>query len=142
MSREETFSQDLSSDEALETELLALCLRLGADLRREQLRRRIFFLRRGEDEGRDEVDPMEVVPDPGASPRDHLLAKEAGRRLSRALERLSPRQRAVFVLRHQEELTLKEIARMLELEEGTVKAHLHRAVTMLRKELKDLNEVS
>jgi RNA polymerase sigma-70 factor (ECF subfamily) len=111
-------------------------------LRREQLRRKIFFLRRNTGDEEDDVDPMEVVPDPGASPRDLLLAREAGRRLSQALDKLSPRQRAVFVLRHQEELPLKEIARVLELEEGTVKAHLHRAVSTLRKELKDLNEVS
>lgn len=111
-------------------------------LRREQLRRKIFFLRRGATDDEDEVDPVDTVPDPAASPRDLLLAKEAGRRLSRALDKLSPRQRAVFVLRHQEELPLKDIARVLELEEGTVKSHLHRAVSVLRKELQDLNEVS
>ncbi|HKK02048.1 MAG TPA: RNA polymerase sigma factor [Desulfuromonadales bacterium] len=111
-------------------------------LRREQLRRKIFFLRRNTGDDEMDVDPMEVVPDPGGSPRDLFLAKEAGRRLSRALDKLSPRQRAVFVLRHQEELPLKEIAKVLGLEEGTVKVHLHRAVSMLRKELKDLNEVT
>ena len=112
--------------------------RLAIDhLRRETLRKKIFFFRRGDEE---EVDPLETVPDPGASPGEVLLGKEASGRLGAALRRLSPRQKAVFVLRHQEELTLKEIARVLGLEEGTVKAHLHRAVTVLRKELNDWRE--
>lgn len=113
--------------------------RLAIDhLRREQVKRKLFFFRHSEEE----ADPMEVVPDPGASPQDHLLATEAGTRLARALKRLSPRQRAVFTLKHQEEMTLKEIAAVLELEEGTVKAHLHRAVGLLRKEFKDLQRDS
>jgi DNA-binding NarL/FixJ family response regulator len=57
-----------------------------------------------------------------------------------ALETLSARQRAVFVLRHHEGLALKEIADLLQLEEGTIKAHLHRAVRALRAELEDLYE--
>lgn len=113
--------------------------RLAIDhLRRETLRKKIFFFRRG-DEG-EEADPLEAVPDPGASPGEILLGKEVSSRLGSALRRLSPRQRAVFVLRHQEELPMKEIARVLELEEGTVKAHLHRAVTVLRKEFNDWRE--
>jgi DNA polymerase-4 len=40
MSREETFATDLETDEALETELLALAVRLGADLRGAGLRAR------------------------------------------------------------------------------------------------------
>lgn len=40
MSREETFARDLNDRDVLETELLALAVRLGADLRREGLRAR------------------------------------------------------------------------------------------------------
>jgi DNA polymerase-4 len=40
MSREETFATDIEDDESLETELLALAVRLGADLRRHELRAR------------------------------------------------------------------------------------------------------
>jgi DNA polymerase-4 len=40
MSREETFATDLEIDEQLETELLALAVRLGADLRGAGLRAR------------------------------------------------------------------------------------------------------
>jgi RNA polymerase sigma-70 factor (ECF subfamily) len=71
-------------------------------------------------------------------PERDLLARELGDRLSLALRRLSPRQRAVFVLRHYEGLSLEEIASQLALRVGTVKAHLARAIGNLREELKDL----
>lgn len=81
---------------------------------------------------------MEFVPDSGASPGEHLFAGEIRQRLDRAMLRLSARQRVVFTLRHYEEMPLREIAALLELEEGTVKSHLHRAVRILRQELQDL----
>jgi len=59
-------------------------------------------------------------------------------RLERALGRLSGRQRVVFTLRHYEDLSLEEISRILDLDVGTVKAHMFRAVTKLREELRDL----
>lgn len=112
--------------------------RLAVDhLKKERRRRRIFFFQR---EAGDEADPVEWVPDPTASPKDQLLAREALRRLASGLKTLSPKQRAIFILRHQEELPLKEIADILNLQLGTVKSHLHRAVTMLGKKLKDLEE--
>jgi RNA polymerase sigma-70 factor (ECF subfamily) len=106
--------------------------RLAIDhLRRERLRQQIFFFRREEDE----VEPMDYVADSRPDPSACLLGAETGRQLVKALGKLPSRQRAVFVLRHQEGLPLKEIAGLLGLEEGTVKAHLHRAVTRLRREL-------
>jgi RNA polymerase sigma-70 factor (ECF subfamily) len=124
-------------DCSLSSYLYRIVSRLAIDhLRREKLRRKLFFFRRQEDD----VDPLEMAADSSASPRDNLQAKETGRRLLAALDRLSARQRAVFVLRHQEGLSLKEIAATLSLEQGTVKAHLHRAVRALRAELEDLQE--
>ena len=45
------------------------------------------------------------------------------------------RQRAVFVLRHYEEMSLEEIGQTLGLKLGTVKSTLHRAVHHLRERL-------
>lgn len=69
---------------------------------------------------------------------DRMLAGEIARRLGEALERLSPRQRAVFTLRHFEDRSLDEIGGILGLDTGTVKAHLFRALAKLRNELRDL----
>lgn len=129
--------QGFRGDCSLASYLYRIVSRLAIDhLRREKLRRKLFFFRRNEDD----LDPLDMAADTGASPRDNLQARETGQRLLTALDRLSARQRAVFVLRHQEGLPLKEIAAVLKLEVGTVKAHLHRAVRVLRSELKDLQE--
>jgi len=57
------------------------------------------------------------------------------RYISKALDGLPPRQRAVFVLRHYHDLPLKEIAQCLEVTEGTVKNTLFKAVRRLRTKL-------
>ncbi len=69
-----------------------------------------------------------------------LFSQQIQRRLELALTRLSDRQRAVFSLRHYEALPLDEIADVLKLDVGTVKAHLFRALNKMREELKDLYE--
>lgn len=69
---------------------------------------------------------------------DQYFASQIRQRLTEALDRLSDRQRAVFTLRHFQNLTMEEIAAALELDSGTVKAHMHRAVSKLRVELRDL----
>jgi RNA polymerase sigma-70 factor (ECF subfamily) len=75
-----------------------------------------------------------ALPDAEAS----CFAGEIGARLAQALDRLSARQRAVFTLRHFDDCSLDEIAEILDLDVGTVKAHMSRAVVKLREELKDL----
>ena len=46
----------------------------------------------------------------------------------------------MFTLRHYEDMSLEEIGDLLGLDVGTVKAHMFRAVTKLRVELRDLYE--
>ena len=73
---------------------------------------------------------------------DRYFANQISERLNAALTRLSARQRAVFVLRHYGNRSLEEIGGMLGLDVGTVKAHMFRAVSKLREELRDLYEGS
>jgi len=55
--------------------------------------------------------------------------------IERALGGLTPRERSVFVLRHYNDLPLKEIAQTLKISKGTVKSTLFRAIRRLQKEL-------
>lgn len=64
-----------------------------------------------------------------------VLLGEAGRVLGQALDGLPAEQRAVFVLRTQEELSYKEIAAELGISEGTVMSRLFRARERLRTAL-------
>lgn len=54
-------------------------------------------------------------------------------RLWRAVDALSPKQRLALVLQVQEALDTSEIAAVLDCSEPTVRVHLHRAVSALRK---------
>jgi RNA polymerase sigma-70 factor (ECF subfamily) len=86
----------------------------------------------------DEQAILRLTPAAGPNQEDAILAREITRRLGIALERLSLRQRSVFVLRHDEDRSLEEIGEILGLDIGTVKAHMSRAVQKLRAELRDL----
>jgi RNA polymerase sigma-70 factor (sigma-E family) len=52
-----------------------------------------------------------------------------------AIDQLSPRQRAVVVLRYYEDLTDRQIASLLRCPVGSVKSSLHRATAALRQHL-------
>jgi RNA polymerase sigma-70 factor (ECF subfamily) len=77
---------------------------------------------------------------PSATPQHRAEEAELRLELRRALARLPERQRAVFVLRHFGGCSLKEIAEQLQCAEGSVKAHLSRAVSKLRVLLNDLRD--
>jgi RNA polymerase sigma-70 factor (ECF subfamily) len=76
-----------------------------------------------------------------ADPRPDATGDRALRkRIDRALAGLTARQREAFVLVHLEEWTVREAAELIGSPMGTVKSHLHRALTKLRDELGDLRE--
>jgi RNA polymerase sigma-70 factor, ECF subfamily len=81
-------------------------------------------------------DETKAVESP--SPEQQVAGREVGRRIAGALGALHERQRAVFVLRHYEDMSLEEIAESLEMSLGTVKSSLHRAVHRLRERLQGL----
>ncbi len=95
-----------------------------------------FWKRRPRPE--DESVILAFAPSNHPSPEDLLYAREIEERIGEAISRLSPQQRAVFTLRHYEDRRLDEIAAILGLELGTVKAHMARAVAKMRTLLEDL----
>lgn len=109
-------------------------------LDRLRSKRWLFWRKRPGAEDEATILAMAAAPEPDAE--DRMFALEVGRRLAASLSCLSGRQRAVFTLRHYEDRSLDEISRILGLDVGTVKAHLSRALTKLRRELKDLYELS
>ena len=86
----------------------------------------------------DEERILQMTAGASADAEAQLFARQIQRRLELALAKLSGRQRAVFSLRHFDAMPLDEIAEVLKLDVGTVKAHLFRAIGKLREELKDL----
>ena len=71
----------------------------------------------------------------GGTPEASLLEGERSEILLRTVHKLPPNYRLVLVLHDMEGVATSEIAKILSLEEGTVRVRLHRARLFLRKEL-------
>ena len=74
-------------------------------------------------------------PDQAPSPEELSMAAERRRLLWQAIDQLPESHRLPLVLRELEGLSYREIARALDLEEGTVKSRLARGRLMLRQQL-------
>lgn len=100
-------------------------------LRREKRRAALSFTLEEDGEER-----QAEISDERWSPERELERKEARSALERGLASLSPQHRQILLLREQEGLSYGEIARCLDLEEGTVKSRIARARTALRNFLR------
>ena len=68
-------------------------------------------------------------------PQRSTESSQTQNQISQALQKISPKERTVFVMRHYNDLKLSEIAEILNVTIGTVKSLLFRAIKKLRKEL-------
>jgi len=75
-----------------------------------------------------------------SSPDRDAMAEEISRKVGLALDALPLKQRTAFILRNHQGLSITEIAKVMRTAEGTVKAHLHRAVVALRQRLEEVLE--
>src|SRR6202047_4525182 len=71
----------------------------------------------------------------GASPERNMASRELRVCIVRAMQRLSPRERVVFELKHYHGLRLRTVAVILNTSEGTIKNTLFRATHKLRTQL-------
>ncbi len=78
------------------------------------------------------------LPSSPRDPEDSTLGAELSEHVKVALDRLSPSLRMPVVLYDIEGLAYGEIARVLDIAEGTVKSRIHRARHSLREQLKEL----
>jgi RNA polymerase sigma-70 factor (ECF subfamily) len=114
---------------------LTWLMRIAINLQKDHWRnRRLQFWRHTRTNSVDLDEASEWLPSGERSAEQRMLAKEQVARVWQAVENLSERQRTVFLLRFVEELELKQIAESTGMGEGTVKAHLSRALARVRKE--------
>ena len=81
-----------------------------------------------------DVDDLEL-PDGGPPPQEQAERSDTRDAVRLALDRLSPEHRQVLLLRFMQELDYGEIARALNVSEGTVKSRINRAKSKLREVL-------
>ena len=119
-----------------ESSVMTWLMRIAINLQKDHRRnRRMQFWQRTRTNAVDMEEASEWLPSGARSPEEHLLACEQVRKVWRAVDCLSERQRTVFLLRFVEDLELREIAHAAGLEIGAVKAHLSRALLKVRSAL-------
>lgn len=74
----------------------------------------------------------------GPSPVEEAMRGQIAEKIAAALATLPPKQRAVFLLKNHQGLSISEIAGVMKSAEGTIKVHLHRAVIALKQRLAEL----
>ena len=79
------------------------------------------------------------LPASDPEPDTVLERKEALERLEEVIDELPPHYRVITLLRHDQQLAYEEIAQILELPLGTVKARIHRARNMIQSLLRARN---
>ena len=123
-----------------ESSALTWLMRIAINLQKDHWRnRRLQFWRHTRTNSVDLDEASDWLPSGERNAEQRMLAREQVAHVWQAVDKLSERQRTVFLLRYVEELELKEIAETTGMGEGTVKAHLSRALARVRKELGNRN---
>ena len=112
--------------------------------RRQSLWKKIFFPwnpKPGEDE--DSANPLEEQPDmrEDANPLTVVSGKAFGKEVQKVLDSLSEKQRTVFQLKVFHDMSIPEIAEVMNTAQGTVKSHLFRATRYLQEHLKEWRDM-
>jgi len=85
----------------------------------------------------EESDYTFELPDTSNEPDRDIIQRQRAKLLEQAINRLPEKYKRVIILRHTEERDYSEIAKILKLPIGTVKAHIFRARELLNKYLRD-----
>ena len=107
-------------------------------MRKRRVRKEEDPVTKSDDGG--ELNLLDQVADDraGANPEHDLMRRELGRKIGGALNRLTPRERTVFELKHYQGLKLRTIGEMLNTTEETAKNTLFRATQKLRGALAEM----
>ncbi len=77
------------------------------------------------------------IPDSTYEPDKFIIQRQKVKIIAEAIDRLPPKYKQVIILRHTEERDYSEIAKILKIPIGTVKAHIFRARELLNKYLRE-----
>ncbi len=119
-----------------ESSAMTWLMRIAINLQKDHWRnRRMQFWRHTQNNAVDMDEASDWLPSGERNAEQQLLAREQVKQVWKAVTGLSQRQRTVFLLRYVEERELDEIAQATGLSEGTVKAHLSRALGKVRAQV-------
>jgi RNA polymerase sigma-70 factor, ECF subfamily len=128
--RAHTAQASFRGDCAMSTWLMRIAVNLVRDHQRSM---KLRFWRRAA--MLDASEMSDRLPDTQSSTEHRLIAQERVATVWRAVETLSERQRSIFLLRFVEELELPEIAEAMRMNVNTVKSHLYRALSVVKRQV-------
>jgi RNA polymerase sigma-70 factor (ECF subfamily) len=88
------------------------------------------------------VDQFYSISDKGVDVLNEVQMSHFGDQFEKSMNELKPEHQEVFTLRHLDGLSIKEIAEVLAINEGTVKSRLFYATKYLAEKLKEFNTVN
>jgi RNA polymerase sigma-70 factor, ECF subfamily len=128
--RAHTAQANFRGECAMSTWLMRIAVNLVRDHQRSM---KLRFWRRAA--MLDASEMSDRLPDTQSSTEHRLIAQERVATVWRAVETLSERQRSIFLLRFVEELELPEIAEAMRMNVNTVKSHLYRALSVVKRQV-------
>ena len=96
-------------------------------------------VRKGTNSG---IDQFYTISDKGVDVLNEVQMSHFGSQFEKSMDELKAEHQEVFSLRHMDGLSIKEIAEVLEINEGTVKSRLFYATKQLADKLKEFNTVN
>jgi RNA polymerase sigma-70 factor (ECF subfamily) len=125
--------ESFRGDSSVRTWLMKIAVNLIRDVARSQ---RFQFWRRASASAVLLDSAGNFIPDAGSSPEARASAKQQITAMWKAVDRLSPNQRRVFLLHFMEGMDPAEIVEVTGITNATVRVHLSRAVRTVREKLR------
>jgi RNA polymerase sigma-70 factor, ECF subfamily len=127
------------------TWLYRIVINTCLDARRHRRRWKEIFLpwRLDRQKDEDSLSSYEEFPDPdkNSNPLSTVRKRQLENDVKKVMNTLSERQRSILQLKIFHEMSISEIAQVMNLAEGTVKTHLFRATQVIQKKLKGWTDV-
>ena len=106
------------------------------DFQRSRRRRKSLFIDQPQYEEQQKLS-IENIEDPYQSVEKKIENSDLKSLVAKVVEELSPQQKAAFILKYFHDKSTEEIAKIINCNPVTVRGHILRATTKLRKRLKD-----
>jgi RNA polymerase sigma-70 factor, ECF subfamily len=101
------------------------------------LKRRGYYANKGPANGEEDWDSLErAIPDLSTNPETILAGKQIQKIVQDAINDLDADHKEIVILRDIEGFSYEEIARVLDIPEGTAKSRVHRARMVVKEKLK------
>ena len=124
------------SESAFKTWLVRIVLNEAKNAARKDRFSRLFVSRKRDSAGEvEQNDIFETIPSQDKSQKEILEDNERKTLIEQSIQELPEKEKNVFILRYIHEMSLDEIAEVLDIALGTVKAHIAHASEKMKKML-------